>query len=128
MKNFIGFLLLLSIFLYPELSSGQRSSRSSFKFYNSPKSHSYSSQTYNIGGTHYRSGETYKTTGMPKVERSASARNQFLRSQGYRKAPKGYEVDHITPLSKGGQDNPSNMQLLPKQAHKQKTARERAQR
>jgi 5-methylcytosine-specific restriction endonuclease McrA len=34
-------------------------------------------------------------------------------------------VDHIIPLSKGGRDEPSNMQLIPKSVHKQKTGSER---
>lgn len=41
-----------------------------------------------------------------------------LRSKGYTKIPKGYEVDHIQPLSKVGKDDPSNMQLLTKQQWK----------
>jgi 5-methylcytosine-specific restriction endonuclease McrA len=87
--------------------------------YSSPKS------TYKSGSTTYISGEQYKSSGLPKVDRSTSEKKKFLKSQGYTKTPNGYEVDHIQPLSKGGQDNPSNMQLLTKQQHKQKTASER---
>jgi hypothetical protein len=83
--------------------------------------------TYNIGGTNYIYGETYVTTGKPKVERNYEARKKFLKSKGYSRAPRGYEVDHIIPLSQGGRDDPSNMQLLSKEAHRRKTAREREQ-
>lgn len=56
-----------------------------------------------------------------RIERSSKAKKEFLKSKGYNKVPKGYEVDHIIPLYKGGVDEPSNMQLLPKDIHKQKT-------
>ncbi len=85
----------------------------------------YPKSTYKIGGTKYKANEKYKSSGLPKVERSAIAKNQFLRSKGYKKVPSGCEIDHIIPLSKGGRDEPSNMQLIPKTAHKQKTAGER---
>lgn len=81
-------------------------------------------QTYDVGSTTYIYGETYKN-GRPKVERSSSARQEFLRTRGYLDTPAGYEVDHIVPLHWGGTDDPSNMQLLTKEAHDQKTARER---
>jgi len=81
--------------------------------------------TYKMNNTTYIAGETYKTTGKPKVERSSTAKAEFLKSRGLKKVPQGYQVDHITPLSKGGQDSPTNMQLLSKQAHNQKTAAER---
>ena len=32
----------------------------------------------------------------------------------------GYQVDHIVPLSKGGADKTSNMQLIPKDSPKEK--------
>jgi len=83
-------------------------------------------QTYKSNGTTYITGETYSTTGNPKVERSSSAKNKFLKSKGYKKIPSGYEIDHIVPLSEGGADVPSNMQLITIEEHKQKTARERA--
>ena len=82
-------------------------------------------QTYNQNGTTYINGEYYKTTGQPKVVRSESAKKEFLRSLGYEKVPYGYQVDHIIPLSQGGTDTPSNMQLISIEQHKQKTASER---
>lgn len=81
--------------------------------------------TYKIGDTEYISGETYTSTGQPKVKRSISARNQFLKNKGYSKIPRGYQVDHIIPLSKGGKDTSYNMQLISIEQHKIKTANER---
>jgi 5-methylcytosine-specific restriction endonuclease McrA len=43
---------------------------------------------------------------------------------GYFSTPKGYEVDHIIPLSQGGADSRYNMQLLTREAHRAKTATE----
>ncbi len=83
-------------------------------------------QTYSVGQTKYIVGENYKTTGYPKVERSSSAKKEFLRSKGYDKVPRGYQIDHIIPLSQGGKDEPSNMQLLSTREHKIKTAKERS--
>ncbi len=34
------------------------------------------------------------------------------------------EVDHVIPLSKGGRDDPGNMQWLSKEQHKEKTKRD----
>jgi len=85
------------------------------------------SNTYEVNGTKYVIGETYKTTGQPKVQRKSSVKKEFLKSKGYSSVPKGYQVDHIIPLSQGGKDTPSNMQLITTEAHKQKTARERNQ-
>jgi 5-methylcytosine-specific restriction protein A len=36
--------------------------------------------------------------------------------------PSGVDIDHITPLAKGGQDVASNVQVLCKACHKVKTA------
>ena len=77
--------------------------------------------------TKYIPNETYKTTGQPKVDRSEKAKKEFLKSKGYSQEPKGYQVDHIKPLSQGGKDEPSNMQLITVEEHKAKTARERKQ-
>jgi len=82
--------------------------------------------TYKSGSTEYYYGQYYSTTGKPMVKRSEANKAAFLRSEGYTSVPHGYEVDHIVPLSKGGSDDPSNMQLLTKEQHARKTARERA--
>lgn len=95
------------------------------KTYNGQRSISYPKSTFKTGGTKYKYNERYKASGLPKVKRSEAAKKQFLKSKGYKRVPPGYEVDHIIPLSKGGRDEPSNMQLIPKSVHKQKTASER---
>lgn len=84
-------------------------------------------QTYKSNGTTYYYNETYKTTGKPKVDRSSSAKKEFLKNKGYTKIPSGYQIDHIIPLSEGGADVPSNMQLISIELHKKKTAHERAE-
>jgi len=83
-------------------------------------------ETYKVGNTEYYYGKTYSTTGKPMVKRSESNIRYFLNSKGYTETPKGYEIDHIKPLSEGGTDDPSNMQLISKEQHKRKTASERA--
>lgn len=83
-------------------------------------------RTYTVGSTEYYKDRTYSTTGLPMVKRSEANRSAFLRSHGYSSVPNGYEVDHIVPLSQGGTDDPSNMQLLTIEEHDRKTARERA--
>lgn len=79
--------------------------------------------TYKVGSTTYRSGEYYRS-GAPKVERSDSVRRDFLSAQGYSTTPRGFEVDHIVPLSRGGADATYNMQLLPVEVHHAKTRAE----
>jgi len=86
---------------------------------------SFAQSTYAIVSTEYYYDRTYSTTGHPMVKRSDSNRAAFLKSQGYTTVPYGYEVDHIIPLSQGGTDDPSNMQLLTIEQHARKTARER---
>jgi HNH endonuclease/PBCV-specific basic adaptor protein len=89
---------------------------------------SFSQETYKIGNTEYYYGEYYSTTGKPLVKRSGTNKRNFLYSLGYSEIPKGYEIDHIIPLSEGGTDDPSNMQLLTIEQHKRKTALERSSR
>lgn len=89
---------------------------------------SYSQETYKVGNTEYYYDLVYVSTGRPMVKRSAANKNEFLRSKGYSELPYGYEIDHIIPLSEGGTDDPSNMQLLTINQHKRKTARERKNR
>jgi len=120
LKKLFPYLIAFLIGISPILADG-KSYRSSYgKSANNSKG-----STYKIGNTKHKFNETYKTSGLPKVQRSEAAKRQFLRSKGYKKVPPGYEVDHTIPLSKGGKDQPSNMQLIPKSSHKQKTANER---
>ena len=81
--------------------------------------------TYKVGSTTYVSGQYYQS-GYPKVQRSSAVRSEFLSQRGYSSTPAGYEVDHVVPLSHGGHDATYNMQLLPKEVHRAKTARERS--
>ncbi|WP_452228971.1 HNH endonuclease signature motif containing protein [Lacinutrix sp. MEBiC02404] len=108
MKNIKNILSVLAIFVGFAISNAQ--------------------STYTIGNTEYIYGEYYSTTGKPKVVRSAANKSAFLKSKGYNRTPYGYEIDHIVPLSQGGTDDPSNMQLLTVYQHKVKTARERSTR
>ncbi len=64
--------------------------------------------------------ETCPRDSRGRIERSSSERQKFLKSQGLTHTPPGYQVDHIVPLSKGGQDKASNMQLIPKDSPKEK--------
>ena len=80
--------------------------------------------TYKVGSTTYVAGQYYQS-GAPVVQRSGAVRSEYLRSQGYSSTPKGCQVDHIIPLSKGGADATWNMQLLPTQLHQMKTSSER---
>ncbi len=89
---------------------------------------SYAQETYTIGNTEYFYGRTYATTGKPVVKRSETNKREFLSSYGLSETPEGYEIDHIKPLSEGGTDDPSNMQLLTVEQHKTKTAQERTNR
>ena len=90
--------------------------------------YSFSQETYKIGKTEYYYNEYYLTTGKPLVKRSETNKSDFLKSIGYNDIPFGYQIDHIIPLSEGGTDDPSNMQLLTIEQHALKTANERNKR
>lgn len=119
-------------------SSGYRGSRSykksGFGTYKtkSYKSKSPSLKTYKPKSSSFKISapkvnKKYNTTNFSnKPKRSTAKKQKFLKSRGYDKAPSGQEVDHVIPLSKGGADEPYNMQLLPKEMHKQKTKMEQS--
>ncbi len=126
-------------------SSGHHSSGGHSSSHSSTYSGGHSSQSYSTGHsgrssttshlgvsrhsstsrTHY-SGGNYKS-GVAMVVRSETANHQFLAQRGLSRIPPGQNIDHIRPLSQGGSDTPSNMQLLSVEAHHQKTAAERRQ-
>ena len=45
-----------------------------------------------------------------RIYRSATARREFMRATGYPHGRPGWVVDHVSPLKRGGLDEPSNMQ------------------
>ncbi len=62
---------------------------------------------------------------MPKkTKRSPAARAKFLKKRGLSKTPRGKEIDHKVPLSKGGSNSQKNLRLIKKSTHKKKTATE----
>jgi hypothetical protein len=52
----------------------------------------------------------YPKCGVPTTYRGQLARHQFMVQTGYPNGRKGWVVDHIFPLCKGGKDEPANMQ------------------
>lgn len=80
--------------------------------------------TYKDGCTTYYIFRCYSNGGN-MVKRSVANKQQFLKSSGLKSIPKGYEIDHILPLSQGGTDCPDNMQLITVDEHRKKTVRER---
>lgn len=75
--------------------------------------HSYS---YHISGYVYG----VKRDNNGHVERSSSARKEFMKQTGYPKGHPGYVIDHIIPLKRGGADTPGNMQWQTKEEAKAK--------
>ena len=113
MKRILLFLLMI-ILLVPIADAGRHKS-----YY----SHKHKTTTI------YHHRQSYKTPGVArdshgKIKRSRSAVHQFLKDRGLKKVPKGYQVDHIVPLWKGGSDSPSNMQLMTTEEHRSKTSQE----
>lgn len=49
--------------------------------------------------------------------------NQKLMAEIYNRCPKGYHVDHIVPISKGGVHSPENLQYLPALINVKKNAK-----
>lgn len=102
----------------------------SLKTYKSPSLKSYKPKTFKTYSPKTSYPKNYKKSSLginslsDKPKRSAAKKKEFLRSRGYENNPPGQEVDHIIPLSKGGADEPYNMELLPKEIHKQKTKME----
>jgi len=100
--------------------SGSRHSVRSATSYRTPRKPS----VYRVAARRRTSTRSaYYKSGIPK-HRSEEAKKQFLRQHGLKRVPPGMQVDHVVPLSEGGADKPSNMELLSKSAHAAKTAAE----
>jgi len=84
----------------------------------------YRSRGYKSSGSRTYKTHTSSKSTKSSHKRSSTAKKQFLKSKGLEKVPPGYEVDHVVPLDAGGKDEPSNMQLIPKSTHKEKTKKE----
>jgi hypothetical protein len=93
-------------------------SRSTYTSYRSSSSHSRSSystsrSSYSSKAPSSYSRSTYSAAARDShghIQRSDTARHQFMKQTGYSKGRPGYVIDHIVPLKRGGVDRPSNMQ------------------
>lgn len=96
-----------------ESSTGTSHKYSSGASYSSHQPHKAKTTLHYDGSVHRNS--------HGRIERSESAKKEFLRERGYSIVPSGYQVDHIIPLYAGGSDSPDNMQLLTISGHRAKT-------
>ncbi len=94
------------------------SNYSSYSLPTTSKSYNYSGQHLKKDGTpdkRYKENKTSNNSSVKrdangKILRSETAKHEFMRQTGYPHGRKGYVVDHIIPLKKGGCDCPANMQ------------------
>jgi hypothetical protein len=90
-------------------------------------SHASASSSHPDASTHHAGsgGGSHTTTGTGagshgcktcprdahgRIQRSAKAKEDFMKKTGYPHGRPGYVVDHIVPLECGGADDPGNMQ------------------
>ena len=62
------------------------------------------------------------TTRKRKPRQDPKVVERFLKQHGLKRVTPGKEVDHRIPPEDGGKDTSSNLQLLTKKQHDQKTA------
>jgi hypothetical protein len=127
-KFLIAIPLILSLIFAPVIVTAKSSSYSSSKSLNSShSSHKSSSSVHSTslhGGKKKASGVARDKKG--KIARSAKAKDSFRKHNPCPSTGKtsgacpGYVIDHITPLKRGGADEPTNMQWQTKAAAKAK--------
>jgi hypothetical protein len=90
------------------------------------RSSAYSPVSVASGSSHRSSikCESCPRDNRGKIKRDPKAKSEFKRSNPKPPGCDHCEVDHIVPLSRGGRDDPSNMQWLPKTQHQDKTKRD----
>ena len=97
----------------------------------STESHATSSATHSISSSTHHYTPPYSSSSSRdshgKIERSSSAKHEFMKETGYQHGRKGYVIDHVVPLSKGGADAPGNMQWQTVEEGKAKDKWERGQ-
>lgn len=135
-------LIIITIFISTSFSfevfakgkSGRPSSSTKFSTHiKAPKSKSYKSSHKTTHArkisyakkstTHSSTKKTTYKNGLSN-HRSEQAKKDFLKSKRLTRIPNGYQIDHIVPLSMGGSDTPSNMQLITIAEHHAKTKSE----
>src|SRR5262249_23482522 len=126
MKRFALIGLVLALLLPFDVSAQKDGLHSSSRSSSKSSSKSTSSKAprtahFSIRGTKTPKSSTVSSSNRRKstvaarnangrIQRSASARAEFMKRSGYPQGRKGYVVDHIIPLECGGADVPSNMQ------------------
>jgi hypothetical protein len=83
-------------------------------------SHSGSSYSSRSHGSHIKC-ESCPRDSHGRIKREPKAVEEFKRTHPKPPGCTNCEVDHIVPLSKGGRDDPSNMEWLSKKEHQEKT-------
>ena len=95
---FIGLSFIAALFTAPDFADARSRSGSSRR-----ARHSYTS-------SHINATSGVKRDRQGRIKRNSEKRQQFLDQTGYPDGRKGYVVDHVKPLYRGGADAPSNMQ------------------